>query len=311
MRIEMFGLHLPEIKPGDYLARIIVDAAENCAGGIMEGDVIVVTSKIVSKAYGFLVNIDEVKPRRQAVEIAEKTGMDPRMVQVVLDNSDEILFAVPFRRLVEKGIIRIEKIARDIKRAYEAIDRVPCLLIVRRGGQVYSDAGLDFSNHPEGVASIPPPDPDEYAKKIRGEIRRLTGRDVAVIISDTEGAPFVGSLDLARGSSGIEVVSRRFGEADRYGKPKFGGVDHIANELACASALLMGQTSEGIPAVIIRGLKYNRSEEGISSYTLKPTQVRAIVREIVKQTIKIVGLKAVLKSIFSIIKSLNGFAHTM
>ena len=301
MKIEMFGLSLPEVKPGDDLARIIVGAAEREAGGIMEDDIIVVTSKIVSKAYGFLINIDEVKPGSRALEIAEKTGMDPRMVQAVLDNSDKILFAVPFRRLVEKGIIEIERIACDMKHAYEAISRVPCLLVVRRGGQIYSDAGLDFSNHPEGTASIPPQNPDEYARKIRGEIGKITGKEVSVIISDTEGAPFVGSLDLARGSSGIEVVSKKFGEADRYGKPKFGGVDHIANELACASALLMGQTSEGIPAVIIRGLKYNRSEEGISSYLLKPDKVRAVVKEVMKQSIKITGLKTVLKTILSII----------
>ena len=262
MKVEMFGLCLPEVKPGDDLAGIIVEAAVREAGGIMEGDIIVVTSKVVSKAYGFLINIDEVKPGGRAMEIAEKTGMDPKMVQAVLDNSDEILFAVPFRRLVEKGIIEIERVACDKKHAYEAISRVPCLLIVRRGGQIYSDAGLDCSNHPEGTASIPPPDPDEYARKIRRKIKELTGKEVPVIISDTEGAPFVGSLDLARGSSGIEVISKKFGAADRYGKPKFGGVDHIANELACASALLMGQTDEGIPTVIIRGLKYNRSEEG-------------------------------------------------
>jgi len=296
----MFGLGLPEVKPGDDLAKLLVEAAEREAGGVMEGDIMVVTSKIVSKAYGLLINIKEVKPESRALKIAKKTGMDPRIVQTVLDNSDEILFVVPFRKLVEKGIIEIEHVAQDKKQAYEAIKNVPCLLIVRRNGQIYSDAGLDFSNHPKGTVSIPPEDPDEYARKIRKNIRKMTGKDVAVIISDTECAPFVGSLDLARGSSGIEVVSRKFGEPDRYGKPKFGGVDHVANELACASALLMGQTSEGIPAVIIRGLKYNRSEEGISSYTLSPEKVRAVVKEIVKQSIKVIGRKRILKLLFSI-----------
>lgn len=301
MKVEMIGLSLPEIKPGDDLAKIIVEAALRDAGGIAEGDVIVVTSKIVSKAYGFLVNVDKVKPSKRALEVAKKSGMDPKMVQAILDNSDEILFAIPFQRLVEKGVIKIEHVACDIKRAYEAISKVPCLLVVRRGDQIYSDAGLDFSNHPEGVASIPPPNPDKYARSIRKKIRELAGKDVSVIISDTELAPFIGSLDLARGSSGIEVVSKKFGATDRYGKPKFGGVDHIANELACASALLIGQTSEGIPAVIIRGLKYNRSEEGISSYALKRDIAKAIMREIFKQTIKVIGLKTVLKTILSII----------
>ncbi|RLG98565.1 F420-dependent oxidoreductase [Candidatus Bathyarchaeota archaeon] len=300
MKVEMFGLSLPEVKPGDDLARILVDSCVKEAGGIRDGDILVVTSKIVSKAHGLLIKVGEVKPGVKALKIAKKTGMDPKMVQAVLDNSDEILFAVPFMKLVEKGLINIECVAQDKERAYQAVRKIPCLLIVRRGGQIYSDAGLDFSNHPEGIASIPPEDPDEYAKELREEIRGITGKEVAVIISDTEVAPFVGSLDLARGASGIEVVSRKFGELDRYGKPKFGGVDHVANELACASALLMGQTSEGIPAVLIRGLKYVKSEEGISSYSLSSKTVRAIIKEIIKQTIRITGIKSILRLMFSL-----------
>ena len=134
------------------------------------------------------------------------------------------------------------------------IDKIPCILCVQRGKQFYSDAGLDFSNHPEGVVSIPPPDPDSYAKELRKRITEATGKETAVIISDTEGViGLPGSLDIARGSSGIEVLLRSFGELDRFNKPKFAGADNIPNELACASALLMGQTHEGIPAVLIGG----------------------------------------------------------
>lgn len=301
MKVEMFGLGLPEVKPGDDLAKMLLESAEREAEGIEEDDIIVVTSKIVSKAYGLLIKIEEVKPGKKALEISDKTGIDPKVVQAVLENSDEILFAVPFRGLVEKSLINIELVSRDKERAYQTISKVPCLLVVRRNRQIYSDAGLDFSNHPEGIASIPPADPDKYAKELRENIKRITGKEVAVIISDTEGAPFVGSLDLARGSSGIEVVSRKFGELDMYGKPKFGGVDHVAHELACASALLMGQTSEGIPAVIIRGLAYTKSEEGISTYTLNPERARSVIKEIVRQSVKLVGIKKTLKSLFSII----------
>ena len=301
MKVELLGLRLPEIRPGDDLAGIIVDYCEREIGGIKDYDIIVVTSKIVSKANNLLVRFNDVKPSGEAVRISEKTGVDPRVVQIILDNSDGILLTIPFQRLVEKGIIKIEKAAKDYERAYQAIKKAPTLFIVSRGGQIYSDAGLDFSNHPEGVASIPPENPDEYARKLRERIKEMTGKEVAVIISDTEGSSFIGSLDLARGSSGITVISKRFGEPDRYGKPKFGGVDHIANELACASALLMGQTAEGIPAVIVRGLKYERSEEGVSSHLLDPGTVKAIIKEIVKQTVKVVGMKRLIKFIFSII----------
>jgi len=91
------------------------------------------------------------------------------------------------------------------------------------------------------------------------------------------------------------VVTRKFGEPDLYGKPKFGGVDHVAHELTCASALLMGQTSEGIPAVLIRGYKYERSDEGISDYQLKPEAIRTAVKEVLKESIKVLGLKWLIK----------------
>ncbi|MCD6470853.1 coenzyme F420-0:L-glutamate ligase, partial [Candidatus Bathyarchaeota archaeon] len=100
MKVELYGLRLPEIKPGDDLARLVIDAASKEAGGIRDGDVLVVTSKVISKAYGFLIRLDEVEPSRRALKIAEKTGGDPRFIQAVLDNSDEILFVLPFAKLV-------------------------------------------------------------------------------------------------------------------------------------------------------------------------------------------------------------------
>ncbi len=287
----MFGLRLPEVKPGDDLAGLIVEAALREADGIKDGDILVVASKVVSKAEGLLIKLDEVKPSKRAMRIARKTGEDPRFIQAVLDNSDRILFVLPFRRLVEKGVVDLKSFSRNPEKAEEAVARFPYTFFVERGGQIYSDAGLDASNHPEGVLSVPPKNPDEAARKLRKRISELTGKDVAVVISDTEFMPFMGSLDVARGASGIQVVSRKFGEPDLYGKPKFGGVEHIAHELACAAALLMGQTSEGVPVVLIRGYKYTRSEEGIADVELGLGKVKEVLREIVKSSIKVLGFK--------------------
>lgn len=154
---------------------------------------------------------------------------------------------------------------------------------------------MDSSNHPEGVVSVPPRDPDRFAGEIRDKIFGLIGKEVAVIITDTEMWFSYGSLDFARGSSGIQVVSKSFGEPDLYGKPKFGGVDCVAHELACASALLMGQTSEGVPAVIVRGYKYVKSEEGISYYQIKPESLRTTIKETVKSSVRVLGLNWLLK----------------
>jgi len=295
VKIEMFGLKLPKIKPGDDLVKLILDEALRVADGVKDGDVVVITSKVISKAYNFLIKLDEVKPSKKALKMARKLNMDPRFIQAVLDQSDEILFVFPFYELVREGIISIEKVSKDLSGAYEALKRIPYMLVVRRDHQIYTDAGLDFSNNPEGILSALPRNLDKIAREIRRKIMELTGKDVAVVISDTEVWFSLGSLDFARGSSGIEVVSRDFGELDLYGKPKFGGVDYIVHEIACAAALLMGQTAEGIPVVIIRGYKYRRNEEGVSDYQIAPDKVKKAIRKIMRSSIEALGLKWLLK----------------
>jgi len=300
MKVELIGLKLPEIKTGDDLADLLVKAASRDAGGLKDGDIIVVTSKVVSKAYGFLVELKEIKPSAKAVDLARETGEDPRFIQAILDHSDRLLFVLPVLKLVEKGVIDLQKLSRKPTKALELIRKFPYTFFVERKGQVYSDAGLDASNHPEGVLSFPPEDPDGVARELRRKLFEYSGKDVAVVISDTEFMPFLGSLDIARGSSGIQATAKKFGEPDRYGKPKFGGADCIVHELACASALLIGQTDEGIPAVIVRGLKYVRSEEGVSTIRLTPENLETAIKEIVKTSIKILGLKTFTKLLLSV-----------
>jgi len=295
VKIELYGLKLPIIEPGADLARLIVESAQEYAGGIRDRDIIIITSKVVSKALGYLGDLSEIKPTREAMRLAKKTGEDPRFIQAILDNSEDILFVIPFRKLVEKGLIDLDKIAKDPERARKVVDQFPYLFIVRREKSIYSDAGIDFSNHPKGIFSIPPPNLDRVARDIREKIEKLTGKSIAVIITDTEIWLSLGSIDIARGVSGIQVVTKEFGEDDLYGKPKFGGVDIIVHELACASALLMGQTRKGVPAVLVRGYEYEPSEEGISNYHIGVEGLRRAVKEIITSSAKIIGLKWLLK----------------
>jgi len=121
------------------------------------------------------------------------------------------------------------------------------------------DAGIDGSNHEKGVVSLLPEDPDQAAKDIREQLQKLTGKKLAVILADTEMIPF-GTMDFAIGSSGIDPVSKQFGQKDIFDKPKFGGIDLIGHELCSASALVFGQTGEGIPVAVIRGYEYKINE---------------------------------------------------
>lgn len=266
-RLEIVGLRLPEIKPGDDLARLIVDAAERFAGGLRDGDVIVVTSKLVLKARGLMYRLSDVKPSLAARLIARVTGKDPVEVELILRASRGVVAVADVR-----GLERfLPLIASDVDAARRLLERIPSIMfVVTRQGLIAMDGGVDYSNLPPGYAIANTVDFDDEARRLRREIERLTGRRVAVVISDTETntSGKVGTVDVAVGSSGIRPVSRGFGGRDLYGRPKFGGVDIVVDEAAAAAALIMGQTSEGIPAVVIRGLRYEVSEDGVSRYAI-------------------------------------------
>lgn len=276
-KLELFALPLPEVNPGDCLARMLVEAAGKC-GGLRPGDVLVVTGKVISKAEGLLVKLDEVSPSKEARRLAGKTGLDAQFLGVVLSEADGVLFLVPLKHLAAKGIIDLRNLSPDLERARRLLERFPCEVFVRRGGMVYSSAGVDSSNHPPGVVSLVPADPDAAARKLREEIREHAGSDVPVVVTDTEYGLGFGTIDVARGVSGLLPVARQFGEPDRFGNPKFGGADLIADELAAAAALLMRQCAEGVPAVLVRGLRYVPAEEGIRAFALPAENVAKAVR---------------------------------
>jgi len=290
MKVEMFGLRLGEIKPGDDLVRLIVEKAQQSADAIKEGDIIVITSKVISKASGLLIELEKIEPSRKASRIAKATGGDPRLIQAVLDNSDTVLFVVPVYQLAKEAG-SLEKVSRNEGSAWEALRKTHCELITVTGNQPKGNAGLDMSNHPAGIASVPPRNADEIARKFRREITELTGHDVAVVITDTEWLSRLGTLDVAIGASGIQINARKLGALDLYGKPKYGGMDSIVDEIACAAVLLMGQTAEGVPTVIIRGYTYEKSEEGVSDYSFNPKATRKVAKEIIKYSIRALGLK--------------------
>ncbi|HAZ32156.1 MAG TPA: hypothetical protein DCY61_05645 [Dehalococcoidia bacterium] len=167
------------------------------------------------------------------------------------------------------------------------------MLVTRdKAGRIQNLAGIDTSNHPGYLASLPPSDPDQSAQELRSAIKKLTGKEVAVLIADTQIVPF-GTMDLAIGCAGIATVTKRFGKQDRFGKPKFGGMDITAYELTAAASLLFGQADEGIPVVIVRGFDYEVSEEQNILNTLVPgrPQLREMLASIIGARASIGGLR--------------------
>lgn len=252
--LTFHGLDIGRVDPNDNLVERIVETTDQ-KYPLSDGDVVVITTKVVSFAEGRLIEADDVDVTERDQRVADITGIDPREVAVIYEESD-VLGAIPIAEIGEDLLLEH---AVDPDVAQEALDDVPSLLVTERNGRLCTNAGVDWSNSPEGKMTLLPEDPDESARRLRREIEARTGADVAVVLSDSEVAG-PGSMDLAVGCSGIEAIDTNFGRTDLYGQPKIGGVDLIADELTAGSALLFGQADEQVPVVVVRGLEYEDGE---------------------------------------------------
>jgi len=218
----------PLIKPGDDIPEIIVEVAAKNDVQIEEGDIIVVCQKILSKAEGRIVSLRNIKSSIKAREIAEKTGKSSKFVELVLSETNTI-----------------------IKANSEA------LLVKDKRDLICINAGIDKSNV-EGANnfSLLPENPDISAKKCRQRIEELTGKKVAVVISDTYSRPFRrGQVNFAIGIAGISPFKDYRGKEDLFGNTLKVKNVAVVDEIAAAAELLMGQAKEAKPVVIFKGLK--------------------------------------------------------
>lgn len=243
-RIELIGLDgIGEVRPGDDLAAMIVEALASSAIALAEDDVLVVTQKVVSKAEGRLVNLSSVEPSELARSWAARWDRDPRQVELVLRESASIV------RMAPGGLI---------------ISRT-------RHGLVCANAGVDVSNVGGGdVAALLPIDPDASASRIRDAVRERTGFTPAVIISDSFGRPWRnGIVNVAIGSAGIEGLVDLRGTPDASGRAMQSTVLAVADELASAADLAGGKVEQR-PVVVIRGYAWAPSEAGASTLVMDP-----------------------------------------
>jgi coenzyme F420-0:L-glutamate ligase/coenzyme F420-1:gamma-L-glutamate ligase len=241
---------LPLIKKGDNLGQLIVEAAKKQNTPISEKDVVVVTHVVVSKTEGNVINLDNVKPSERAKEIAQKTSKDPAMVEVILQETVDIV------RLGQNSIIT-----------------------ETNHGIICANAGVDRSNVSGDRNVVPlPKNPDDSAQNIRREIKRLTSFDVAVIISDTHGRPFrMGETNVAVGLAGLKPIRDRRGEKDLFGYVLRIKQTAVVDELSSAAELVIGQANEGIPAAIIRGYNY-QADENSSARSLTRSKEKDLFR---------------------------------
>lgn len=237
---------LPLVEPGDDLAAIIVTGLERAEIAAEGGDILVIAQKIVSKAEGRYVSLAHVAPGPRALELAQVTGRDPKIIEVVLSESRDVVRAAP-------GLLVVE----------------------HRLGFVMANAGIDQSNiahegESDGVLLLPA-DPDGAAAGLRRDLEARTGAQMGIVINDSWGRPFrMGVTGVAIGAAGIPSFIDLRGQQDLFGRPLQATELAIADELAALGSLVMGQAAEGSPVVHVHGYKPPAGAAVPASALLRP-----------------------------------------
>jgi coenzyme F420-0:L-glutamate ligase/coenzyme F420-1:gamma-L-glutamate ligase len=243
-------LNFPLIQPGDDLAALIVEHLRTQGETLQPGDILVLAQKIVSKAEGRLVRLDEVMPSAQAREIADIVGKEARHIQVILDDSREILRA-------RRGLLVVEQ----------------------RSGWICANAGVDRSNIDPKVGealALLPVDADASAAALAKRLGELTGVTPAVIINDSHGRAWrIGTCGVAIGCAGLPPVWNQRGLQDLFGYELQSSEECIADELAAAASLLMGQSNEARPVIVIRGYPLPKAPNAPAKSIQRPAQLDA------------------------------------
>jgi len=222
--LEVLPIKTPLVQSGDDIIKVILEAIDNAGVKIEDGDVLLAADKIVATSEGRVVNYDVVKPSRRAKRLAEKYSLEPPFVELVLREADEIYGGVPRALLTLKNNVLI------------------------------ANAGIDHKNAPENSACLWSVNPNETAERIWKSLSNKTGKKIGFILIDSHVSPMrVGTTGFALGIAGIKPVKDCRGLLDLYDRPLLITRMNIADDLAAAAHLVMGETSERTPLAIIRG----------------------------------------------------------
>ena len=226
MSIELFGLKgIPLVKEGDNIADLILNALKEQGETLQHGDIILVAETLVSKSEGNVIKLGDILPSEDAILIAKKSKKDSKLVEAIIQEAREVVEVGPDFVITET-----------------------------KQGFVCANSGIDESNVGDGLATPVPENADLSAKKIREQLEKETGEELAVIVTDTQGRAFrVGAVGVALGCSGIDPLWKRKGEKDLYGRELQTTEVATADELAASASLIQGQADEGLPVVISRG----------------------------------------------------------
>ena len=242
MSAAQYGLQIiplteiPEVGEGDDLAALVNDSMRMQGIRFEADDILVVAQKIVSKAEGRTARLADVQPSESACELAREVDKDARLVELILSESTAVVRTAP-------GVI----------------------IVRHKLGLVCANAGIDQSNIDHGndqLALLLPEDPDKSARALQASLEAASGRSLGVIVCDSTNRPWrLGTVSIAIGSSGVKVLDDRRGQADIFGRILTTTMSNIADSIATAASLVMGETTEKVPCVVVRGVAAGSNSE--------------------------------------------------
>lgn len=243
--VRLLPVHgLPKVAPGNNLAALLLEPLQ--ALSPEPGDVLVVAQKIVSKAENRYVNLAEVTPSERALDLAGRVRKDPRLVELILAQS--------------KRVVR---------------HRPEVLIVEHELGFIHANAGIDHSNIPQNdraeMALLLPANPDASARRIHLALKQTLGIDLGIVINDSAGRPWRnGVVGIAIGAAGLPCLLDLRGQRDLYGNPLNTTEVGVADEIAAAASLVMGQAAQDIPAVLVKGLRLQGPSETAAALLRAP-----------------------------------------
>jgi len=262
---------------GQTVGSFFVQLIEERGIELHDRDVLVVSSKVATILDGGQIPLCDVVPSRKARLLGRMFHKDPRKVQLVFEQG-HIFLVIPLKRIVRIPSLRKMLAERSpnpdaMWRGFEKTNNYA--FVVRKHAAYLDEAGIDYTNSPDGYVTILPKDPCDLAQRIRRQIRESLDKDVAVIVTDTVTCVArLGSQDIAIGYAGIDPITRATFSEDLFGIPRSGGIDLVIDSIAGMAGLLMGQTTERTPAVLVRGLHYeperNEAMSGMAAVEYPP-----------------------------------------
>lgn len=241
--MSLYSLYTPIIRPGDNIAKVMMNALEREKLHLEDGDIIVIAESVVATSQGRLEKLDQVNPSEGAIRLAKKYDLDPKIAEVVLREANEVCGGV-------KGV-----------------------LLTQKDGLFVANAGVDSSNAPNDYVVLLPKEPQKTADSIKKDVEKKTGKKIGIIIGDSRVIPLKrGVIGVALATAGIESVEDCRGRVDLFGRKLQVTFRAIADDMVSAAQILMGESDEQSPMVLIRGAPIEFTEEPQQEMQLSPEE---------------------------------------